>query len=130
MFIIEKKLPLFFCSLNHNNRPPSHILWINRSFYYCQNSFDKCTGMLSSIINNVAYNLVSRNAMPIAVVTPHGMVTSNEKYRGCSWSMEQPIISKHCHALRSVPSISRDVTKNARLSNRHRRRLPSCQAGI
>ena len=74
MFILEKKLPLFFCSLNHNNRPPSHMLRINRSFYYCQNSFDKCTGMLSSIISDVAYNLVSRNAMPIAVVTPHGMV--------------------------------------------------------
>ena len=75
MFILEKKLPLFFCSLNHNNRPPSHMLWIKRSFYYCQNSFDMCTGMLSSIISDVAYNFVSRNARPIAVVTPHGMVT-------------------------------------------------------
>ena len=123
MFILAKKLPLFFCSLNHNNRPPNNMLWINRSFYYCQNSFDKCMCMLSSIISDVAYNLVSRNAMPIAVVTPHGMVTSNEKYRGCSWSVEHLIISKHCHALlgKTECRIGREIsnrTKKCRIGHR------------
>ena len=45
-------------------------------------------------------------------------------------SVEQPIISKHCHALLSVPPIYRDVMENARGSKKHRRRFPSCRAGI
>ena len=40
--------------------------------------------------------------------------------QGCSWSAEQPIMSKHRHALLRVPPIYRDVTENAGGSNKHR----------
>ena len=44
--------------------------------------------------------------------------------------MEQPIISKHCHALLDVPPIHREVTEIARGSNKHGRCLASCQTVI
>ena len=44
--------------------------------------------------------------------------------------MEQPIISKHCHALLNVPPIHRDVKEIARGSNKHGRHLASCRTVI
>ena len=32
--------------------------------------FEKCAGMLSRLISDMAHNLVSRNTMPIGAVTP------------------------------------------------------------
>ena len=78
MFIFETAYSVF-CSFKHSNNKPTSFLYCG-SIYRCTTVKTVLTvharaSLLSSNISDVACNIVGKNAMPIAAVTPVEIVS-------------------------------------------------------